>query len=181
MTKATKSHLALMLLPLAVTALRLNVTAIGARDGRSTLECWQLETPFSQSTQPGTAGTAALLLSEATNITYTAIPSNFDGGFHNAPFYQWVVFIAGLAHITLSEDNSTAVDIAGGEFGLIFAADIAAVSEHGHRTQYPGITETIALQIPTKDGKIPNRDVIHAGPCRVGEVAGLREIAGQGG
>lgn len=69
-------------------ALNLNITAIGARDGHSTLECWQLEIPFVESSVPGTAGSANAFLSDAANISYTIIPSNFDGGLHNAPRNQ---------------------------------------------------------------------------------------------
>lgn len=75
-------------LPAATIALNLNVTTIGARDGHSTLECWQLDNPFSQSTTPGIAGTANAFLSDAANVSFTVIPSNFDGGLHNAPHNQ---------------------------------------------------------------------------------------------
>ncbi|KAI0121012.1 hypothetical protein BJ170DRAFT_645973 [Xylariales sp. AK1849] len=158
----------------SVTALNLNVTAIATNNGGSTLECWQLGSPFTQSSQAGTSGTAFALLSEVANVSYVVIPPNFDGGLHNAPYHQWVVFISGLAYITLPEDSSTSAYISGGEFGLIFAADTADFSRQGHRTQYPGITETIALQIPTKDGRVPAREVLHGGPCTANEVSGIR-------
>lgn len=84
--------------------------------------------------------------------------------------------MSGLAYITLPDDNTTSAYVSGGEFGLIFAADTADVSEKGHRTQYPGITETIALQIPVKDNKIPAHTVLHSGPCVVSEIAGIRGL-----
>ncbi|KAI0467437.1 hypothetical protein F4859DRAFT_244619 [Xylaria cf. heliscus] len=158
-------------------SLKLNVTAIGARDGLSTLECWQLDQPFDTSTEPGTSGSAQAQLGNVSALSYSIIPSNFDGGLHNGPHNQWVAFLSGLAYITLPGDASTSVSITGGEFGLIFVADTADVSREGHRTQYPGITETIALQIPTADGKVPEHDLVHEGPCSISEIAGLRTFA----
>ncbi|XXH05718.1 hypothetical protein Hte_012154 [Hypoxylon texense] len=143
-------------LPLA-SSLNLNVTAIGARDGSSTLECWQMDSPFDTSSQPGTSGTAMAMLSGVSNL--------------------WVMFTAGLAYITLPNDANTSALVPGGQFGLIFAADTRDVTPDGHRTQYPGVTETIALQIPTRDGKVPAHSVVHMGPCTAGDVAGVREFA----
>lgn len=88
---------------------------------------------------------------------------------------RWVVFTSGMAYITLPDDNSTSAVISGGEFGLIFAADTPDVSQKGHRTQYPGLTETIALQIPTQDG-VPGHSLLHMGPCTANEIAGLRDF-----
>ncbi|KAH8163478.1 hypothetical protein CIB48_g4769 [Xylaria polymorpha] len=158
-------------------SLKLNVTAIGARDGLSTLECWQMDQPFDTSTQPGTSGTAQTQLGNVSTISYSILPSNFDGGLHNAPQNQWVVFLSGLAYITLPGDPSTSVFITGGQFGLIYVADTSDVSKEGHRTQYPGITETIALQIPTAGGQVPKHDLVHEGPCSISEIAGLRNFA----
>ncbi|KAI1748168.1 hypothetical protein F4782DRAFT_518425 [Xylaria castorea] len=158
-------------------SLKLNVTAIGARDGLSTLECWQMDQPFDTSTQPGTSGSAQTQLGNVSTISYSILPSAFDGGLHNAPQNQWVVFLSGLAKITLPSDDTSSVFVAGGQFGLIFAADTTDVSKEGHRTQYPGITETIALQIPTSNGQVPKHDLVHDGPCSISEIAGLRTFA----
>ncbi|KAI0204016.1 hypothetical protein F4808DRAFT_365928 [Astrocystis sublimbata] len=159
-------------------SLKLNVTAVGARDGVSTLECWQLDTPFDTSSTPGTSGSAFAALGNVSTISYTILPSNFDGGQHNAPENQWVIFLSGIAYITLPYSNSTAsATVIGGEYGLIFAADTSDVSKGGHRTQYPGITETIAIQIPVADGQVPKHDLVHDGPCGIGEIAGLRSFA----
>lgn len=65
----------------------------------------------------------------------------------------------------------------GGEFGVAFAADTAAVSAQGHRTQFPGTTETVILTIPAKDGLVPEHVVLHNGPCTAEDVGGLRELA----
>jgi hypothetical protein len=71
-----------------VTALRLNVTAVSADRGNSRFECWQIETPFSQSIQNGLVGTATTILGDVTNMTYNVVGSNYDGEFHNAPCNQ---------------------------------------------------------------------------------------------
>ena len=70
---------------------RLNITAISAANGRSTLECWQLSAPFVQSTQAGTSGAAIAQLGETGATSYTILPPQFDGGFHNAPAVQCVL------------------------------------------------------------------------------------------
>ena len=67
---------------------KLNVTAIGTRDRASTLECWQVDSPFDLSTDPGTAGSAVVALGSVANMSYSIIPSNYDGGVHNAPHNQ---------------------------------------------------------------------------------------------
>lgn len=67
---------------------RFNLTAIGAANGKSTLECWQIKRPFDVSTDPGTAGTKAQQLGDLTNLTLSVLPPKFDGGLHTAPFVQ---------------------------------------------------------------------------------------------
>lgn len=91
--------------------------------------------------------------------------------------HRWVIFLSGLAYITLPEDNTTSAYVSGGQFGLIFAADTSEVSSSGHSTAYPGITETVALQIPTLDGEIPSHSVLHAGPCTADDTVGVLALA----
>ncbi|XXH00146.1 replication factor C subunit 4 [Hypoxylon texense] len=170
------SCLGLVLLYQGAVSLEFNVTALSAQNGSSILQCWQMDKPFETSSQPGTTGTSLLMLSDVSNLTYGIIPPNFDGGVHNAPQVQWVIYTSGLAYITLPDDPDTNVMVSGGEFGLIFAADTADVSEKGHRTQYPGVTETTALEIPTADGKIPEHRLLHTGPCSIDEITGIREL-----
>ncbi|KAI1295734.1 hypothetical protein F5Y03DRAFT_371717 [Xylaria venustula] len=158
----------------AASSLNLNITAVTASNGSSILECWQLDQPFTTSTEPGISGTALLSLGDVSSLSYTMLPPHFDGGVHNAPRNQWVVFLSGLAYVSLPGDETSGVYIAGGEFGLIFAADTEDVSATGHRTQYPGTTETTALQIPTVDGKLPAHSVLHPGPCGPSDISGIR-------
>lgn len=87
------------------------------------------------------------------------------------------MFISGLAYITLPTNDTTEAYIEGGEYGVIFAADTADVSTQGHRTQYPGTSETVALEMPTEDGEIPAYEVLHSGPCTASDFAGLHSLA----
>ena len=68
----------------------LNITTIGAANGKSTLECWQLSAPLVTSSQPGTAGAAIAQLGETGATSYTLLPPHYDGGLHNAPAVQYV-------------------------------------------------------------------------------------------
>ncbi|KAK3319993.1 hypothetical protein B0T19DRAFT_404524 [Cercophora scortea] len=128
----------------AAAGLSLNITAIGAAKGESTVECWQFG-PFASSTTPGTIGALNLFMGDMANATYTVLPPRFDGGWHVAPARH-----TGLIHITLPNGTDEAW-IHGGKHGLIIAADTREVSAHGHRTQYPGNAATIALQVPLRD------------------------------
>lgn len=91
--------------------------------------------------------------------------------------HRWVIYLSGLAHITLPADNTTSAYVAGGQFGVLFATDTANVSGTGHSTAYPGTTETVALQIPTLDGEIPSHSILHAGPCTANDTVGIFSLA----
>lgn len=93
--------------------------------------------------------------------------------------HRWVVFLSGLAYITLPADNTTSVYVSGGQFGLIFAADTSAVSGTGHITSYPGNTETVTLEIPTEDGEIPAHSILHPGPCVADDIIGIHALAAE--
>lgn len=71
-----------------VTGLNLNITAVGAQNGASTLECWSMDTPFSLATTPGIAGSSIIVLGNVTNFTYVVIPAGLDAGLHHAPGNQ---------------------------------------------------------------------------------------------
>ncbi|KAI1273268.1 hypothetical protein F5Y07DRAFT_259818 [Xylaria sp. FL0933] len=155
-------------------SMNLNVTAISARNGSSTLECWQMNTPFDNPTQPGLLGTAQSSLGATSSLSYSIAPPNQDRGLHNAPQKQWVAVLSGAVYITLPDDDTTDAYIFGGPFGLIFAADTEDISTKGHRTQHIGQTESVVFEIPTADGKVPEHHVLHLGPCDAGEIAGIR-------
>lgn len=62
-----------------------------------------------------------------------------------------------------------------GGVGMLFAADTAEVSRRGHGGDFPGVTETIFLQVPTGDGEVPEHEVLYVGACGAEEYAGLRD------
>ncbi|PKX92715.1 uncharacterized protein P174DRAFT_442584 [Aspergillus novofumigatus IBT 16806] len=147
----------------------LNITVIGARNNQSTLECWSLEPGFASSTQPGIAGSASLTLGPVgDNATYTIVPAQLDGGIHNAPVRQWVIFLSGLAHITLPHSDDEAW-ILGGKHGMILALDTADVSADGHYTEYPSDEVTVAMAVPLGDEE-PAHRVLYQGACKATEV-----------
>ena len=127
------------------------------------------------------------------NASFSVLPARFDGGLHNAPVLQyvsffffclflggggqwlimpihrWVVFLSGLAHITLPHSNAEA-RVNGGKNGAILALDTAAVSTEGHYTRYPSDEETVALQVPVGEEEVPGHWVLYEGACKGSEV-----------
>jgi hypothetical protein len=53
---------------------------------------------------------------------------------------------------------------------LVLAADTSNVSDQGHRTSYPGDEATVAIVVPTRDGKAPPHRVLYDGPCEKSEI-----------
>ncbi|KAK8091422.1 hypothetical protein PG997_001783 [Apiospora hydei] len=159
------------------SAVQLNITAVTATNGKSALECWQLDAPFIAPKTVDISGSAIAKLGAADNVDFSIIPPNFDGGLHNAPLNQWVMITAGLTRITIPGDDSDGVYIQGRQFGLIFAADTAGLGEWRYTT-YPGNTETTALVIPTQNGSIPDHQVVRSGPCQMTETLGFKALAG---
>ncbi|PLB38239.1 WD40 repeat-like protein [Aspergillus candidus] len=146
----------------------LTLTVLNAQNNHSTLECWALVPGFERASEPGISGTASLSLGALSgNASYTMIPPRFDGGLHNAPGLQWVIFLSGLAHITLphSEDEAW---IRGGERGTILVLDTRDVSAEGHFTEYTGDEVTVAVEVPVHD--VPGHRVLHGGACGDGGV-----------
>lgn len=78
-----------------------------------------------------------------------------------ALFSRLVVFLSGVAHVTLPHGPGDAF-IVGGAEGIIAAVDTTGT---GHNTSYPSNMQTIALQIPFTDGIIPQHVVVNEGPC----------------
>ncbi|KAJ5935154.1 hypothetical protein N7466_004701 [Penicillium verhagenii] len=156
------------------TASTLNVTVLGAQNNASTLECWALKPGFTTSSEAGTTGSKSLNLGpldgkDANNSTYAIIPGKYDGGRHNAPVNQWVIFLSGLAHITLP--NSTAEAwVSGGKNGAILALDTADVSYLGHITKYPSNESTVTFEVPLGEEGIPAHTVLYSGACKGAEL-----------
>ncbi|KHN95780.1 uncharacterized protein MAM_06392 [Metarhizium album ARSEF 1941] len=150
----------------------LNLTAVTAAHGESTLECWRLANPFKQTTEAGISGSLQLSLGELANGSYSVIPARFDGGFHHAPAFQYVLFISGLAHISLYKGRDEAW-IQGGKYGLLIAADTADLTEHGHLTRYPSAADTVSVTFQIKDRQSFKYSLLHQGPCTQDEMVGI--------
>ena len=58
---------------------------------------------------------------------------------------------------------------------MIFAQDTADISDLGHATNYPGNVTTVALQLPTRDGLVPEHTVLYEGGCRQEDLIGLED------
>jgi len=85
-----------------------------------------------------------------------------------------VVFMSGLAHITLpypASRNSSLNEawVAGGAEGLIVAVDTIGT---GHITTYPLDVRTVSLQIPFKENIVPAHRVLYEGPCHYADSSG---------
>jgi hypothetical protein len=98
-----------------------------------------------------------------TNLLYGAqhIPSHEAVVLKLIRLLRLFVLLSGLAHVTLP-DGSDGVWVVEGVNGLIVAADTTGV---GHHTAYPSDKETVALQIPFADGKVPAHKILKQGAC----------------
>jgi hypothetical protein len=121
------------------------------------IECWEFTAPFAEYPTVG----MALALANVSNLTYVVLPPRSKEGLHKPPHIMFFVLLSGLAHVTLP-DGSDEVWIMEGVNGLIVAADTTGI---GHYTEYPSDKETVALQIPFADGKVPAHDVLKEGAC----------------
>jgi hypothetical protein len=95
---------------------------------------------------------------------------------NHAAINRFVAFLSGLVHVTLPNTTispTTSAWLQGGKYGLIIAADTAGVSKSGHVTDYPSDADTVSLQLPFKDGKIPVHTVLYDGPCLWSEMVGI--------
>ena len=74
----------------AAAHLRLNITAIGAQDGFSTLECWAVDSPFYTSGDSATVGASVANLGNVSALSWSVVPPGQYVGPHNAPYNQQV-------------------------------------------------------------------------------------------
>ena len=86
--------------------------------------------------------------------------------------HRYVVFTSGRAHISLPNSTDKAI-VHGGKRGLVIAADTIDISQYGHITTYPSNENTISINIPTGDGKIPEHKCLYSGPCKNAELSNL--------
>ncbi|KAI9667404.1 MAG: hypothetical protein M1821_000219 [Bathelium mastoideum] len=141
----------------------LTATAIVTDEfNNSVLQCWEFATPFAISTAVGTAG-AATLSFDTLETVYTVIGPRYAGAVHRAPAPQLVVYLTGLAHITLPANSSSEAWVLGGSgTSLVIATDTTG---GGHLTSYPSDDTTVYLQIPLGDNTIPAHTVLCDDAC----------------
>jgi hypothetical protein len=72
--------------------------------------------------------------------------------------------LSGLAHVTLPGASEDDVWVMEGVNNLLVASDLTG---KGHVTDYPSDKDTIALQLPFREGRIPEHVVLHSGACKV--------------
>lgn len=92
---------------------------------------------------------------------------------------RWVFILSGLVYVSVPSNSSNGVYLSGGEAGILFGGDTADLVEDGHRSVYPGWSETIEVAVPTVNNTIPAHEVLFYGPCTANEVAGLRNYRGE--
>ena len=80
---------------------------------------------------------------------------------------RFVVFVTGIATISVPSSPISAYIFGGTWNSLIIATDTAAVSTTGHSTLYDA--DTIILEIPTAGGVVPAHTILHEGPCLIGD------------
>ncbi|TKA40659.1 hypothetical protein B0A49_13663, partial [Cryomyces minteri] len=99
--------------------------------------------------------------------------SSGEGSGAASPPPPIVLFLSGLAHITLPERTSlnASHDELGGADGLVLALDVAGT---GHVTTYPSDEPTVSVQLPLAGSEgVPAHRVLGAGPCAgEGQVVG---------
>lgn len=158
----------------------LNVTAITPIGGESALQCWQLPSPFSPlaANVNNNSSSYGLPLGETANATLFVVPAGSDAGLHHAEAAQWVIFVTGLAHVTLPRSSDQAW-ISGGKYGLLWAGDLAGASGQGHRTFYH--EQTVGLILPTRHGREPAHTVVRQGACLTQDLLGMATLGEEEG
>lgn len=156
--------------------LRLTAVVSDEKDDHAKFECWEMATPFAS--YP-TVGSSIMGLAEVTNVSYVVLPPRSGEGIHkpphpmsvtkamvqlyrtNANLHRLFVLLLGLAHVTLPYGDDE-LYIVEGVNGLIVANDVRG---EGHFTDYPSGKASVALQIPFKDGRLPQHRVVNEGGC----------------
>ncbi|KAF2673270.1 hypothetical protein BT63DRAFT_397038 [Microthyrium microscopicum] len=145
----------------------LNITAISAANGESTLECWNLFSP------PGDfAGAANYPIGNFEGAFIGVLPpQTYIGQAWARTYHRYSLVLSGLVHITLPNSKHEAW-LQGGQYGLLIAADLKNTSKSGHITDFPAKDQTVIAQFPIL-GDLPEHAVLYKGPCKLPELIGL--------
>lgn len=149
----------LLIIPVLAAAEHLLLTALLSDvEGRLRFECWQM----AEFVKYPTVGMAVPGVSEVTNISYVVLPPRSSEGYHRPPHPMFFVLLSGQAHVTIPEHSDDELWISEGKNNLMIAADTVG---KGHITDYPSDSSTHALQIPFRDGRLPEHTVLRSGVC----------------
>ena len=141
----------------------LAVSAIGTTNNASTLECWNLAAP------PFTAaGASNYPIGDSTGNFVGVIPAYTRIGVTWARQVQFSIFLSGLVHVTLPNDESLEAYFQAGD--IIIATDMMNVSATGHITDFPGSRDTMIAQFPLVGNVVPEHTVLHSGQCTKGDL-----------
>jgi hypothetical protein len=72
----------------ATAELLFNVTAVGAQNGLSTIECWEVNAPFDVSEDQATAGSSVAHLGDVKSMSLSFAQPGEEPGAHTAPTNQ---------------------------------------------------------------------------------------------
>jgi hypothetical protein len=137
----------------------LTLTAVTSdASSHAVLECWRFLTPFSSYPTTG----ISLPLANTSNTTYVVLPPRSAEGLHKPPHPMLFVLLSGLAHVTFPFNDQELWIQGGIEGGLIVANDVEGI---GHFTEYPREEESVALQLPFRDGIVLDHEVVGKGAC----------------
>ena len=139
--------------------LRLTAVTTDLKNTDARFECWQFNKPFQQYPTVG----KAIALADLSNITYVILPPRSREGLHHPPAPMLFVLVSGMARVTLpSTNDKEGIFISQDQNQVIVANDIRGL---GHNTEYPLDMETVALQLPFQDGRLPDYRMLHTGAC----------------
>jgi len=96
------------------------------------------------------------------DIHFVSLPPHSEEGIHNARYSMIFVVLSGLCHVWLP-DKSEEFWLGKDHPTYMIATDTRGL---GHYTAYPSDEDTLALQIPFVDGKLPEHAILHNGTCR---------------
>jgi hypothetical protein len=139
------------------TFLSLTAVTSDEHDTKARIECWQFKQPFIKYPTVG----KALHLADLSNVTYVVLPPYSKEGLHHPPAPMLFVLVTGAAHVTIP-DSSDELWITEQGDQVVIANDIHGI---GHDTEYPLNRDTVALQLPFKDAKVPEYRMLHMGSC----------------
>ncbi|KAF2190434.1 hypothetical protein K469DRAFT_656752 [Zopfia rhizophila CBS 207.26] len=151
-----------------------NITAISAFNNASRLECWTLPSI------PGSG--AGALTYDLGNFEKSFIgilpPRTYrNATITHAPSIQFTIALSGLIHIMIPNSDlpkhQSEAWIHGGKYGFVIAADTKERSGPGHVTEFPSDEPTWLAQFPVEGNVAPEHELLHVGPCEMGDLVGL--------